>query len=104
MIIEHLETIKIKTSGQVQHWYSVNGKNYAIADNDGDLILLDSDGFKVALNDKRDIYDLLLLEYTTPKPVDIEDLPKYPGLTVTHCGSENIYFMHDDQSYYCKCL
>ncbi len=99
-----VETVKIRTSGQVQHWYSVDDKNYAIADNDGDLTLLDSDGFLVALSDERDIYDLLLREYTTPKSVEIEDLTKYPGMTITHCSDENIYFMQDDQSYFCKCL
>lgn len=36
------------------------------------------------------------------KEIEIEELPKYEGLTITDHGSENVYFVHMGQNYFCK--
>lgn len=47
-----------------RYWFLVNGENYCIADNNGDLTLLDSEGYPIDdCNDHEGIKDALTKEY-----------------------------------------
>ena len=36
--------------------------------------------------------------------IEIQDLNKYPNMSITECGEENLYFTHNGINYFCKCL
>ena len=36
--------------------------------------------------------------------VELSELPNYPNMTITACGDENLYFIHNGKKYFCKCL
>lgn len=45
---------------------------------------------------KRQLPDLIEVEF--------EDLPKFRGWVDVDLGDENLYFTHNGQKYFCKCL
>ncbi|MCK5602768.1 hypothetical protein KAR91_12885 [Candidatus Pacearchaeota archaeon] len=47
-----------------RYWFSVNGENYCMADNNGSVSLLDSEGYPIDdCNDHSNIKDLLTHHY-----------------------------------------
>ena len=36
--------------------------------------------------------------------IETADLIKYPGLTITGFGEENLYFTHNGKDYFTKCF
>jgi hypothetical protein len=48
----------------IRYWFSVNGENYCVADKNGELSLLDSEGFPIdSCNDHENILSTLISHY-----------------------------------------
>ncbi len=39
-----------------------------------------------------------------PQEIDFSELNNYPNMVITECGEENLYFTHNGEKYFCKCL
>jgi len=64
MNIEFIEKDQIWQEQQTTYWFSVDGVEYAIADQEGSLGLLDSSGYPIDdCNDHDNIKDALISEY-----------------------------------------
>lgn len=64
MNVEFIEKEQIWQEEQTRYWFTVEGENYCIADTNGDLQLLDSEGYPIEeCNDHDGIKDALIPEY-----------------------------------------
>jgi hypothetical protein len=63
MKIEFIEKDQIWKNETTNYWFNVDGENYAISDQNGELSLLDEDGTPIPDCNNKGIKDLLILEY-----------------------------------------
>lgn len=64
MSIKFIEKDQNWQEQQTTYWFNVDGAEYAIADQNGSLSLLDSSGYPIDdCNDRDNIKDVLISEY-----------------------------------------